>query len=582
MLHDVAHRSLTVVISRKESAASEASAAQVFVSTLHANGIDTMFGLPGSTEAPLMEALRADGSIRYVLTLHENVAVAMADGYARASGRVGFVGLHTSVGTMNGMSQLYGAYRDGVPLVVTAGHKDTAVLSEDGFCALPDLAALPRSFTKLSSQSLSAATIASDVRRAINVAAAPPQGPAYLALPEDLLAGSAPAPTESELRAFTIESTAYRRIARRPSAEGVAAAADLLLRAQRPVLIAGSPAVEDSAAVRELAAALELPVFAVDRTQLFALPYPVRDPRYLGGFDDHPALLEDADCVLALGMRLFFPFSGHSRPNLPPDARVIHAHSDPQQVGWSASPDVGLSGDLSAVIDDLREAVESGGGITSEMRSARARRLTELRAAYERARERERDAADAAAEGAAAVSLAKLSAALGAALPAGALVFDEAVSSSRILLRRTPFSDDARVYRSTGGALGWALPAAVGAKIARPERPVIALVGDGSFHFTPQALWTAVRERAPIVVLVVDNSGYFAVKRAIERHLRVSDDPREHPGTLLPALDHAGVAAGYGAFATVCRDAEAAGTAIGAAFSSERPTVIVVPVPNAR
>src|ERR1035437_10484965 len=109
------------------------NAAQGFVRTLHGWGVATFFGLPGSTEAPLLEALRADGGILYVLALHEGVAVAMADGYARASGKPGVVGLHTTVGTMNGMSQLFNSARDGVPVVMTAGHKDRIVLSEGGF-----------------------------------------------------------------------------------------------------------------------------------------------------------------------------------------------------------------------------------------------------------------------------------------------------------------------------------------------------------------------------------------------------------------------------------------------------------------
>ena len=124
------------------------NAADGFVRALHDADVDTFFGLPGSTEAPLLEALRSDGGIRYVLGLHEGITVAMADGYARATGRVGVAGLHTTVGTMNGMSQVYNAARDGTPLVVTAGHKDRSVLAEDGFCALPDLPSLLRPFTK--------------------------------------------------------------------------------------------------------------------------------------------------------------------------------------------------------------------------------------------------------------------------------------------------------------------------------------------------------------------------------------------------------------------------------------------------
>jgi benzoylformate decarboxylase len=112
--------------------------AEVFADVLARAGVDTVFGLPGSTEAALLETLRDRDGLRYVLALHEGAVVSMADGYARVTGRPGVVSLHTSVGTLNGASQIYNAYRDGSPVVVTAGHKDRTVLSEDGFCSHPD------------------------------------------------------------------------------------------------------------------------------------------------------------------------------------------------------------------------------------------------------------------------------------------------------------------------------------------------------------------------------------------------------------------------------------------------------------
>jgi benzoylformate decarboxylase len=559
-----------------------ANAAAAFVATLHANGIDTIFGLPGSTEAPLLEALRADGGIRYVLTLQESITVAMADGYARATGKIGCVGLHTSVGTMNGLSQLYNAFRDGSALVVTAGHKDAGVAADDGFCALPDLAALPRTFTKLSWQSLTSNAVAGDLRRALHVAAAPPSGPAYLALPEDLLTGDAG--EEGETRALAAGATARRSLRRRPDPDAVAAAAALLATARRPILVLGSAAVEARAQARALAEALELPVFAIDRTQLSALPYSARETRYLGLYGDDRSLIEDADCVLVVGARLFFPFSSDSRPALPRGARVIHADDDPAQVGRNVTPDVGMSGDPETVLADLHAAVEQRGGIPAETRAERIARLAELRERFETARTRERERANdvAARTARPVVSLPRLADALGAVLPDDVLVFDEAVSSSRILLRQTPFPDGARVYRTIGGALGWAVPAGIGAKIGRPDRPVVAIVGDGSFHFTPQALWTASQQRAPVVTIVVDNGGYLAVKRAIERHTEIAEDRRVHPGTAIGAIDHLAVAQGYGAQAVFADDADAVTAAVRDALAADRPSVIVVPVPEAR
>ena len=553
------------------------NAAEAFVATLRAAEVGVVFGLPGSTEAALLEALRADGGVRYVLALHENAAVAMADGYARASARVGVVGLHTSVGTMNGMSQIYNAYQDRSPVVVTAGHKDRQVLAEDGFCAIPELASLLRGFTKWSWQSLSAEAVASDLARALRVAAAPPPGPTYLAVPEDLMAE--PFGDADALPAvWPVPAGPPRDLGRRPDADSVKRAAALMLGARRPLLMLGSAAAGAAALARSLAEMLEMPVVSADRTDLSILPYPVSDPRYVGQYGEEEEALRDCDCVVAIGCRLFFPFSDGTRPRLPQHARLIHVYPEAERVGWSVRPDIGLAADAAPALQDLGAAVASLGGLGTAERTERAAHVAALaRKRRERLRvERERDA-----DGVP-ISIARLAVELGRVLPPDAIVLDEAIRSSRQILAHCAFPDGATVYRTTGGALGWGVPAAIGAKLAQPTRPVLALVGDGSFQFTVQALWTAVREAAGVVTIVLDNGGYLAVKRAIERHVGAPSDSRPHPGTALPGLDHAAVAAGYGAGCAVVRDPDQLGPAITAALDAAAPAVIVVPVEEAR
>jgi benzoylformate decarboxylase len=138
------------------------------------------------------------------------------------------------------------------------------------------------------------------------------------------------------------------------------------------------------------------------------------------------------------------------------------------------------------------------------------------------------------------------------------------------------------MLRSSGGALGWGVPAAVGASLGRPDRPVIAVVGDGSYHFSVQAIWTAVREQASLVVLVLDNGGYLAVKRAIEGYLGVPHDPREHPGTRLPAIDHSLVAIGYGAAGAMAAERGQVAAAVKEALDDGGVHVIAVPVAEVR
>ncbi|MGH9074379.1 MAG: thiamine pyrophosphate-dependent enzyme, partial [Acidimicrobiales bacterium] len=172
--------------------------------------------------------------------------------------------------------------------------------------------------------------------------------------------------------------------------------------------------------------------------------------------------------------------------------------------------------------------------------------------------------------------------ALGAVLPTGAILVDEGVRSSRTLLRHLPVGDRQLVMRSSGGALGWGTPAAVGAKVGRPERPVVAVVGDGSFQFSVQAIWSSVEAGAPIVVVVLDNGGYLAVKRAIEGYVGLAHDRRHHPGTEIAGVDHLAVAKGYGADGVAVTKSSDLGPAVESGLAGERPFVVHVRVAQVR
>ncbi len=548
--------------------------AEAFVRTLKEAGVDTFFGLPGSTEAPLLEAIRADGGIRYVLALHESAAVAMADGYARATGRVGVVGLHTTVGTMNGMSQVYNAARDGTPIVVTAGHKDRVVLAEDGFCAIPDLASLLRPFTKSSWQSLSAESIPSDLARAIHFAMTPPKGPAYLVIPEDLMGNAldAGSPEPSAPR------VGLRSIAGLPDIADIRVAAEMLAGARHPVLVIGSHAAKATTEVSAVAEAFQVGVVAADLMDLAALTYPTGDPHYLGVYGEQEEVLDGCDLVVAVGCRVFFPFSDQGRPRLPAGAKLIHIHPDAVEIGRLESTEVGLAGDPAAILRRLVAALEEVGGLGTATRRDRSARTKALSAARRDAVRRELEAA----KDVKPASVALLAAEFGRIVPPQAIIVEEAVRASRLVFRHATLSPGAEVWRSTGGSLGWGLPAAVGAKLGRPDRPVVLLTGDGSFHFSVQALWTAVAQELPLVVVILDNGGYLAVKRAIEGHLNVPHDARTHPGTEVSGIDHLMVARGYGAEGRSVSEPAEFAAVLAEGFASRKVFVISVRVAQNR
>jgi benzoylformate decarboxylase len=546
--------------------------AEAFVATLRAWGVDTFFGLPGSTEAPLLEALREDGGIRYVLALHEGVAVSLADGYARASGRPGVVGLHTTVGTMNGMSQLFNSSRDGVPVVMTAGHKDRVVLAEDGFCAFPDLASLLRSFTKSAWQSLTPDQVAADLSRALLAATTSPKGPVYLAVPEDLQTAQLTTPLAREL----LPSLGQRSGTPEPDPADLAAVAARLRAARKPVLVLGTEAASASKVAAELADEVGLLVLAADLIDLAAFSYPASDRHYLGVYGDDPAILQGCDLVLAVGGRVFYPFSNRLRPHLPAGAALVHIHPDPTQLGRRIATEIGVVGEPQAALAGL-------------LRECRAIPDASARAERERTVDRLREVRSASIAQEVALTGDEQPAAVAAVLselsqilPAGTLLVDEAVRASRAVFRHCGVPKSGEIWRSTGGSLGWGLPAAIGAKLARPDRPVVLLVGDGSLHFSVQALWTAVAQNAPVVVVVLDNGGYLAVKRAIENMLSLPHDPRLHPGTELPGIDHLAAARAYGAHGVLAHTPQEVAAAVEQGLAQNRVEVVSVPVAQIR
>ncbi len=546
--------------------------AELFADVLAQAGVDTVFGLPGSTEAALLEAFRDRSELRYVLGLHEGAVVSMADGYARVTGRPGVVGLHTTVGTLNGASQIYNAFRDGSPVVVTAGHKDRTVLSEDGFCAHPHLPDAVRPVTKWAHQTLSGAQLGADLWRALHIAMTSPVGPTYLAVPEDFLRGTVPPDAVPAPVANAALWGAARTV---PDPASAAAAAAALAGARWPVLVVGSQARGCVDELTTLADMLAAPLIFTEFSDLADVPFPTGDHRYFGLYGEEPDVLSGCDLVLAVGARMFYPFSAGRHPRLPDGARLLHLHPDAAQVGMLLPTDVGIVADpsqaLRALIAALRDELDP------EVCAARDVPLAVLRLGRDSARRQERDSG-----GIAPMSVDRAAAELNQVLPPDAIVVDEGVRSSTRLMRHLDLGDSQLMLRSSGGALGWGVPAAVGACLGQPGRPVVALVGDGSYQFSVQAIWTAVQQDAHLVVVVLDNGGYLAVKRAIEGYLGVPEDSRLHPGTRLPGIDHAGIARGYGATSVGADDPGELAAAVKHAVDTPGTHVIVASIAEVR
>ncbi|HTS42271.1 MAG TPA: thiamine pyrophosphate-binding protein [Xanthobacteraceae bacterium] len=515
------------------------SGKRAFLELLKQEGVEIVFGNPGTTELPLMDAFAVENDLRYVLGLQEAALMAMADGYAQAKGALAVLNLHVAPGLGNAMGMLYDAQKAGAPVLVTAGQQDTDYLVTEPILSA-DLATLARPFVKWSAQVDRIADLPRMVHRAAKTALAPPTGPVFLALPGDILKN------EAELALLEPTRVAPRL---RGDVEAIAAAAELLAQAARPVIIAGD-AVAQSRAHAEIVVLAELlgaPVWTefVPSTASFPTSHPLFRGAMVRTAPEVRKALEQHDLLFSVGGDLFTLSLPSAVDPMPPGLSLIHLDTDPWEIGKNYPAKAAILGDPKATLPEITAAVHAR--MTAEARTAAAARLKSasetIRVERAALKEKARSLA-----GRTPVQPLALLAAIGEILPADAVVIEEALSSApgiRQLIR----SDDPQSYFGLrGGGIGWGLPAAIGAKLALPDRPVLALVGDGSALYTAQGLWTAARYKVPVVWVILNNTSYRILKQRIVALRGLAEQADTYVGMELndPAVDFVSLARSFG------------------------------------
>jgi benzoylformate decarboxylase len=515
------------------------SGKRAFLDLLKQEGVKVMFGNPGTTELPLMDAFAVENDIRYILGLQEASLMAMADGYAQASGELAVLNLHVAPGLGNAMGMLYDAMKANAPLLVTAGQQDLEYLVTEPVLTA-DLPTLARPFVKWAAEVHRLEDLPRYVHRAVKTALAPPTGPVFLALPGDILKNDA-----------AIDLLEPTRVAPRirGDADAVAAAADMLAKAERPVIMAGD-AVTQSRAHKELIALAETiaaPVYVefIPNTASF----PASHPLYRGSITRSQAgvreVLDQHDLLFSVGGDLFTWSLPSAIDPWPAGLPLIHLDTDPWQIGKNYPAQVGILGDPKATLPDITAAI--GARMTASARSAASARLKSISDTNKKSREAFRAKARAMAGKTPVQPLALLEA-IGAMLPKDAVVIEEILSSSPGARSLINSDDEQSFYGLRGGGIGWGLPAAIGAKVALPDRPVVALIGDGSAMYTVQALWTAARYRLPIVWVIFNNTSYRILKQRLVMLRGLAEQADKFVGMELndPAIDFVGLARSLG------------------------------------
>jgi benzoylformate decarboxylase len=538
---------------------------------LKQEGVRMIFGNPGTTELPLMDALAAEQRLRYILALQEAPAMSMADGYAQASGQCAVVNLHAAPGLGNAMGMLYDAQKAGSPILVTAGqHEQRFNFTEPLLWA--DLPTIARPFVKWSEEVRRIEDLPRAIHRAVKTALAPPTGPVFLSLPGDILTDSA-----------DLDLGAPSRVAPgiRGDSGAIGQAAAIIAKARSPVIIAGD-AVPQGNALQELVAfaeALGAPVY--DEGMASRAMFPSSHPLYRGALVRLPeairGMLTQHDLLVSVGGDLFTLSLPGEVEAMPEDYPVIHLDTDPWELAKNYPEKVSILGEPRMTLPELTEAVlKARSGAEAE---SAVQRLKHVQAQGISSLAKLHAMADAVAERHPIHPLALMQT-IGRRLPDDAVVIDETVSSGNGL-RRFLKSDDAQsFYGLRGGGIGWGLPAAIGVKLALPDRPVVALIGDGSAMYTIQGLWTAARENLRMVFVIINNYSYRILKQRTNamKGLAAQTDNYVAMDLDRPRVDFVSVARGLGLTAHRATTQSDLGDLLEAALATDGPTLIDVEV----
>jgi benzoylformate decarboxylase len=497
-------------LSRKQTKTSATSLTvkDATLNLLRAFDIKKVFGNPGSTELPFLSDWPDD--IDYVLGLQEASVVGMADGYAQTTRNAGFVNLHSAAGVGNALGNVFTAYRNQTPLVVTAGQQARSILPLQPFLYAERASEFPRPYVKFAIEPARAEDVPAAIARAYYVAMQPPCGPTFVSVPiDDWTHPTQPVEARSVSREFG------------PDPDAMKALAAELAASKAPAFVVG-PGVDRAQAVDWMVRLAEKTRAAVWVSPFSGrCSFPERHPQFVGFLNASPAHVSEAlhahDLVVVIGAPVFtFHVEGHA--SIFDGATAIFQITD--------DPD---SAAVTPAGTSIIASVKPSLAMLIEMLPETSRAMPAGRPMPPAPRAGDPIAAEFVLH------------TLSTAMPADAVLVEEAPSHRPAMQKFMPMRGQDSFYTMASGGLGHGLPAAVGIALGRPGVRTVCLIGDGSAMYSIQALWTAAQRKLPLTVIVLNNSGYGAM-RSFSQVMQV----RNVPGLELPDIDFVKIAEGLG------------------------------------
>jgi benzoylformate decarboxylase len=495
-------------------------------------GVDALFGNPGSTELPMLRAMPP--GMEYVLGLNEAVVIGMADGYAQATGRAALVNLHSAAGTGNAMGNLFTAWKNGTPLVVTAGQQARSILPYDPFLGAERATEFPRPYVKWATEPARAEDVPAALIRAFHAALTPPMGPVFVSIPVD--------DWDRECRMPVLPDLSLKTL---PDPAGLSRLAAMLDGAARPALILGTGVARCCgwAAALALAEALQVDVWAAP----FAAreTFPEDHPRFAGFLpafrEQIVGLLTPYDALLVAGAPAFTYHAEGFGPHWPDHAALAVLSEDPAHL--TALPGgFGVLGDVGA-----------GLAAVAGMVTAQA-----VRAPCQRA-----------APPPPGMAVPYVLSRVAALRPDASILVEEAPTARGPMHDHLPVTSEKGFFTCASGGLGYGLPASIGVARGAPGRKVLCLLGDGSAMYTVQGLWSAAEQGAAISFLILNNRRYAALD-----HFAKVFGMNGLPGTELGGIDFTALAGSMGVPGRKVTAVDGLDDALAWSFAANGPTLV--------
>ena len=478
-----------------------------FLTLLKDEGITHLFGNPGTTELPIMDALTEHPDLNYMMSMQESLVVYMAEGYSRSSGKLSACNVHVAPGLGNAMGAIYAAKFANTPIIITAGQQEQGHGLTEPLLYDP-LVPIAQPLVKWAVEVTRFEDLPRIVRRAAKVAMTPPTGPVFISLPGDILneegALELGARTRVDTRVRPIDSTLEKT-------------AERILSASNPVIVAGHELATDDALqeAAEFASIIGCPVY--QQTVQYGAHFLSEHPGFMGALSRDQQQVRDVlspyDLLIVLGADVLRMSVWSSVEPLPEGMKIVQIGQRDWEMGKNFPTELAIRADVKETLKALNPKLMERGGADQKSRADES--LNKLSSKNWSAKREVMVKELTAAPQTGAIDPAWMVMKIVDTMPEETIIVDEGIISSRALMSLLPYRTSSSLFGMASGGIGWGVPAACGVQAAHPEKPLIAIIGDGSSMYSIQALWTAANQKLPVNYVICDNGGYRIIKERL-------------------------------------------------------------------